>query len=64
MMAYDIMIKRGAGHVLVRLDEFLEMPIHQQLKLILERKLVFVRNGKIVPPASALREIRVAQWSA
>lgn len=63
-MTYDIMMKRGAGHVLVRLDEFLEMPIAQLVKLIVERKVVFVRNGKIIAPASALREIRLAQWSA
>ena len=63
-MSYDIMVKRGAGHVLVRMDESLEIAIAQQLKLILENKLVFVRNGKIVPAARALREIRLAQWSA
>jgi hypothetical protein len=61
-VSYDIVIKKGAGHVLIRLDEFLEMPRPDVLRLILERKLVFVRSGKIVPAAAALREIRLAQW--
>jgi hypothetical protein len=63
-MTYDIMVKKGAGHVLVRLDEFIGMKIPEQLRLLLEQKLVFVRGGKIVPPLTALREIRVALWSA
>ncbi|MEZ4367852.1 MAG: hypothetical protein R2939_16470 [Kofleriaceae bacterium] len=63
-MNYDIMVKKGGGHVLIRLDEFLEMAMEEQAKLILASKLVFVRAGKIVPAARALREIRLAQWSA
>jgi hypothetical protein len=62
-VSYDIVIKKGAGHVLVRLDEFLEMPVPEALRLIVERKLVFVRDGKIVPPVPALRAIRLAQWA-
>jgi hypothetical protein len=62
-MTYDIMVKRGAGHVLLRLDELIAMALPEQLKLILEQKLVFVRAGKIVPPANALRDIRLALWS-
>lgn len=62
-MSYDIVIKKGAGHVLIRLDEFLEMPVPEALRLIVERKLVFVRGGKIVPPVTALRAIRLAQWA-
>jgi hypothetical protein len=62
-MSYDIVLKKGAGHVLLRLDEFLDMPRHDQLRLILERRLVFVRGGKIVAPTQALRDIRLAQWA-
>ena len=62
-MSYDIVMKKGAGHVLLRLDEFLAMPRPEQLRLVLERRLVFVRDGKIVTPTRALRDIRLAQWA-
>jgi hypothetical protein len=62
-VSYDIVIKKGAGHVLMRLDEVLEMPRPELLRLVLERKAVFVRSGKIVPATAALRDIRLTQWN-
>ena len=48
-------IRKGAGWDLLSADHFWKLPLDERVGLIMDKRIEFIRDGKVIPVTEALR---------
>jgi len=57
-MPNRVSIDMGAGHNLISVEKWLEMPLHSRTRLIMDDKVRFMAGQRIVPIREALKALK------
>ena len=47
-------IEKGAGHNLMSAEDFWNLPIEERVRLMVQNKVQFLKDGQVVPPRDAV----------
>jgi hypothetical protein len=57
----QVSVDVGAGHNLLRIDQWLSMPLPERTRLIIDDKVRFLAGATIIPIREALTSIKRSQ---